>query len=572
VLIGLTRRVFSIGLLMVLSIAGILTVLPAQSSFPCSASQSSFWQICGPIESPSGTNTQPSVIQVNDGTMAMAWGGHPSSGFAILYAAGVWNATSSSWNWNTGSAVANKPGTNQNPTLVQLSNSTMDIFFSYKSPTSQNFQLYFVSQSGGLFSKQYFPVPLANPTPLNDTLPSATVGPDGTLWLAWTRDNTTRAGNAHVMRQLWYKTFKGDVWSTEQPLTSANDANWNLKPSVMVGRDGIVRVAFSKGISTNFQLEYMTYNGSVWSSPIPLTTQTTLVDTDPSIMQDRNGTLWVFWDRNVPVGTSSSHVIYDKFSMDNGATWGSETGLTPTTCTTYCVDSEYPSAVQATMDKNIWVFYFYNPVMNFNIYGLRTTNPISPIHDVVISYFSPNASAIYAGGFHEPYTATGTPISQSAVVQVLVAFQNIGDFSEAVTLTLTVTNTTSYTLPAQVVPIAASSSSLAFFNFNTTGLRPARYGISGNASIPGRTIGNRQDGLLFTPNLIHLLPLGDLDQDGSVTITDVSVLFFNFGFSCFTPATCSPRFQAAQWGDVNGNGIIDVTDIAVLVHNYGILT
>jgi hypothetical protein len=571
-LIGLTRRVFSIGLLMVLSIAGILTVLPAQSSFPCSASQSSFWQICGPIESPSGTNTQPSVIQANDGTMGMAWGGHPSSGFAILYAAGVWNATSSSWNWNTGSAVANKAGTNQNPTLVQLTNSTMDIFFSYKSPTSQNFQLYFVSQSGGLFSKQYFPVPLANPTPLNDTFPSATVGPDGTLWLVWTRDNTTRAGNAHVMRQLWYKTFKGDVWSTEQPLTSANDSNWNLKPSVMVGRDGIVRVVFSKGISTNFQLEYMTYNGSVWSSPIPLTTQTTTVDTDPSIMQDRNGTLWVFWDRNVISGTNSNHVIYDRSSIDNGATWASETGLTPTTCTTYCVDSQYPSAVQSTTDKNIWVFYFYNPVMNFDIYGLKTSNPISPVHDVVISYFSPNASSIYAGGFREPYTATGIPIFQSAVVQVLVAFQNIGDFSEAVTLTLTVTNTTSYTLPVQILPIAAGSSSLAFFNFNSTGLRPARYGISGNASISGRTIGNRLDGLLFTPNLIHLLPLGDLDQDGSVTITDVSVLFYDYGFSCLTPATCSPRFQAAQWGDVCGHGTIDVCDVAVMVHNYGILT
>jgi hypothetical protein len=50
------------------------------------------------------------------------------------------------------------------------------------------------------------------------------------------------------------------------------------------------------------------------------------------------------------------------------------------------------------------------------------------------------------------------------------------------------------------------------------------------------------------------------------------VLFYNYGFSCFTPASCSPRYQAAQWGDVDGNGIIDVTDVAVLVHNYGTLT
>jgi hypothetical protein len=490
-----------------------------------------------------------------------------------MYAGGAWNGTF--WNWNTGSAVANHAGTNQNPALIQLPNATIEVFFAYKGTNSRNYQLYYVVGNGGVFSKQYVSVPLVNPTSLNDTLPSATVGMDGTLWLVWTRDNTTRAGTGHVMRQLWFKTFKGSVWSTEQPLTSANDVNWNLQPSVAVGRDGIVRVTFSRGFSSAFQIDYMTYNGSGWSSPIPLTTQTTTTDSTPSIIQDRNGTLWVFWSRIVPVGTSQSYVIYDRSSADNGASWNSETGLTPTTCSTVCVDSENPSAVQSTADKNIWVFYAYNPIANFNIYGLKTTAPISPVHDVIISYFSPNASVIYAGGFHEPYTATGIPISQSATVQVLVVFQNTGDFSEAVTLSLTATNTTyttSYNLGVQILPIAAGSSSLAHFNFSTTGVRPARYGISGNASIPGRTIGNKLDGLLFTPNLVHLIPLGDLDQDGSVTITDVSVLFYNYGFSCFTPASCSPRYQAAQWGDVDGNGIIDVTDVAVLVHNYGTLT
>jgi len=560
----------------VMSSVGFLAVLPVQSSFPCSVSQSPSWQICGPIESPSGSNTQPSVIQASDGTLSMAWTNRAPSNYVIMYATGAWNATSSSWNWNPSSAIASKAGTNQNPALVQLTNSTIDVFFTYKGTNSQNYQLYFVSQNGGLFSKQYSPVPLVNPTTLNDTLSSSTVGPDGTLWLVWTRDNTTRAGNAHVMRQLWYKTLKGSVWSTEQPLTLTSDVNWNLQPSVMVGRDGIVRVAFSRGFSTNFQIDYMTYNGSTWSPPVQLTTQTTLQDATPSLMQDRNGTLWVFWSRNVPVGTSSSWVIYDRSSPDNGASWTSETGLTPTPCPTVCVDSQNPSAVQATADKNIWVFYSYNPlvgsIMNFNIYSLKTTAPIAPVHDVFISYFSPNASMIYAGGFHDSYTATGVPISQSAIVQVLVVFQNTGDFSETVTLSLTATNTTNQGLGVQVLPIASGSSSLAYFNFNTTGVRPARYGFSGNASIPGRTLGNKLDGLLFTPNLLHLLPLGDVDQDGSVTITDVSVVFYNYGFSCFTPATCSPRFLAAQWGDVNGDGVIDIVDAGVVAHNYGTYT
>jgi hypothetical protein len=508
------------------------------------------------------------VIQAADGTLRMVWTSRPSTTYDIFYGIGSWNGTA--WNWNSGAGIATQSGTNQDPALAQLQNGTFYTFFTYKSTTAIHRQLYFISSNGGSWSR-YIPLPLSSPTSLNDTLPAATVSRDGTLWLVWTRDNSTTTAT-HVMRQLWYKTLKANVWSSEQPLTLSTDVNWNFEPSVVAGKDGIIRVAFAKGQSPNFRIYYMTFNGSVWSTPVPLTTQTTTDDDNPSIMQDRNGTLWIFWARNVPSGTSSAYVIYDLSSTTNGATWTSETALTGITCGTVCVDSEYPAGVQATGDKNIWVFYATNPVSNFNLYALKTTSPISPVHDVSISYFSPNASQIYSGGFHDPYTASGIPISQSAVVLILVVLKNPGDYTETVTLTLTATNTTSYSIGTQILSIAAGTSSAAYFNFNSTGVKPARYGISGNASIPVETLGNKQDGLLSTPNLIHLLPWGDVDQNGSVTITDVTVVFYNYGFTCYTPATCSPRFIAAQWGDVNGNGIIDISDATVVARNYGIYT
>jgi hypothetical protein len=500
----------------------------------------------------------------------MAWTARISTAYDIFYGTGAWNGTA--WNWNAGAGIATQPGANQNPSIVQLLNGTLYVFFTYKSTTSNHHQLYFISSNGGTWSR-YIPVPLANPTTLNDTLASAAVARDGTLWLAWTRDNSTLTAS-HVMRQLWYKTLKGTVWSTEQSLTLASDVNWNFEPSVVAGKDGIIRIAYARGVSStgNFQIYYLTYNGTVWTTPFQLTTQTTTDDDNPSIMQDRNGTFWIFWARNVPSGTSSAYVIYDISSTTNGASWTSETALTGITCGVVCVDSEYPGAVQSTADKNIWVFYATNPVSNFNIYALKTTSPISPVHDVSLSYFSPNASMIYAGGFHDPYTASGIPISQSALVQILVVFKNPGDFSETVTLTLTATNKTNYIIGTQVLSIPAGSSSLTYFNFNSTGVKPARYGLSGNASIPVETLGNKQDGLLSTPNLVHLLSWGDIDQDGSVTITDVTTVFYNYGFTCYTPATCSPRYIAAQWGDVNGNGIIDISDATVVAHNYGTYT
>src|SRR3989442_10031425 len=191
-----------------LSLAGVLMSQPVQASSSCSPSQSSAWQICGPIEAPSGVSVQPSVIQANDGTLSMAWTGRPGSTYSILYATGTWNGTS--WNWTPGSPVAGQTGTNQNPTLVQFGNGTVDLFFTYKSTKSGHYQLYFLSQNGGAFSK-YSPVPLANPTTLNDTLPSATLSRDGTLWLVWTRANTTLPGTRSLMRELLSTTFKGNA-------------------------------------------------------------------------------------------------------------------------------------------------------------------------------------------------------------------------------------------------------------------------------------------------------------------------------------------------------------------------
>jgi hypothetical protein len=68
-------------------------------------------------------------------------------------------------------------------------------------------------------------------------------------------------------------------------------------------------------------------------------------------------------------------------------------------------------------------------------------------------------------------------------------------------------------------------------------------------------------------NQVRILPLGDVDQDGSVTLTDVSVFFYDFGFTA--ACNCS---RWTPYADIHGTGTIDIVDVGVASKNYGTLT
>jgi hypothetical protein len=107
-----------------------------------------------------------------------------------------------------------------------------------------------------------------------------------------------------------------------------------------------------------------------------------------------------------------------------------------------------------------------------------------------------------------------------------------------------------------------------YFYWNTTNVLPARYGLSVSiAALPGETLGNMGDNSYGLTNQVRILPLGDVDQDGSVTLTDVSVFFYDFGFT--SSCNCS-RWN--PYADVHGYGIIDIVDVGVAAKNYGTLT
>src|SRR6266566_3657812 len=331
--------------LLTLLILIILAPMRVVAAAPCSSSQSPSWQICGPIQSLTGIDEQPSVVQASDGTLRLAWTHITLTGSSMIYYAS--RMTDGTWTGN--SSITNSGGRNLFPSIVQASNGTVFVFWSYKASTSTHYQIYYRYLKGSVWSV-YTQVPLQTPTGLNDTQPSAALGRDGTIWLAWVRDNSTLAGTTPVMRQLWYETLNSTSWSRKElSITSSSDINWNFEPSVTVSKDGVPKIAFSRGQSSlaNFQINYIYRSGSGWTPPRAIvSSDPTANDQNPSLIQDRNGTLWVF------------------YSTNPGAT-------------------------------------------GYDIWALVTINPISPVHDVAISNgigsYGANASEIYAGGFHNPY-------------------------------------------------------------------------------------------------------------------------------------------------------------------------
>lgn len=503
------------------------------------------------VDSHAGTDILPSALQASNGTLWLAWQSNRFSQATgrpdILYKTytnGVWsndrNLTNSGWN--------------SSPSLVQLSNGTVLAFWVIKQGTS--YLVYSGTTNGGSWSP---PVQITSTT-LNDTQPSAAVGRDGTIWLVWTRVNTT-CGSCVAIKQLYYKTWKSGTWSAEAQLTS--DSNQNYGSTVVVSKDGMVRVTWSKGAAGSiYQLFYKTFNGTTWSSETQIVSSPS-TDERPSMIQDRNGTLWLFWGRLVVVSLLVQfYEVVGKFSYNLGQTWSSETIFTSTSQT---VDSFMPSAVQSnTGVKPLWIFYTSNQnVPDYDIFAVTSTG-VNPVHDVTVSgiYSSNNLGTNweYPGGLKS--------VGQSAIVTIRVAIANIGDYLENVNVTLSSTNITAAKIGSLKSLVGPGNVMNFYFYWNTTNIVPARYGLSVSIpALPGETVGNMGDNSFSLTNQVHIIPLGDVDQDGSVTLTDVSVVFYDYDF---TPACNCSRWN--PYADVNGNGIIDIVDVGVVSRNFDIFT
>ncbi len=531
----------------------LLAVLAAFEPFHFGAAVAPSWSSPILVDSHRGLDILPSALQASNGTMWLAWESDrndlSNARFDIVYKTytnGVW---SNDYNLTTS-------GKNASPSLVQLVNGTILVFWVMK--PARSYEVFYKRLIGNAWST---PVQVTTTT-LNDTLNAAAVNNrDGSLWLVWTRVDSSCACAAS--KQLYYKTLKNGVWSSDVQLT--NDNNQNYGASVLISKDGIVRVVWSKGAAgSNYQLFHEAYNSTSgsWSTSYQVVSSSS-TDEHPSLIQDRNGTLWLFWSRLIVVSLLIQYyVLFGKYSYDLGKTWSGEIQLTNTSNT---VDSQMPSAVQSTYGvRPLWIFYSSNlNVPDNDIYALMSSG-IGPVHDVIVS----GVSAANNLGTSWEYPGGLKSVGQSAIMTITVAIADIGDYVENAIVTLSATNTTITTIGTRTSLVGPGNTMNFYFYWNTTNVLPARYGLSISIpALPGETLGNMGDNSYGLTNQVRILPLGDVDQDGSVTLTDVSVFFYDFGFT--SSCNCS-RWN--PYADVHGYGIIDIVDVGVAAKNYGTLT
>jgi len=500
------------------------------------------------VDTHSGLDMLSSALQASNGTMWIAWqsnrNGQTTGRYDVVY------RTYTNGAWSADHNLTNS-GQNANPSLVQLANGTIAAFWGLK--PSHSFEIFYAQYRTSGWTT---PVQITN-TNLNDTSPSAAIGRDGTVWLVWSRWNSTNH-SVPAIKQLFYKTFKNGAWTPETQLTS--DSNQNYGSEVMVGKDGIVHVNWSKGAAGGtYQLYTKTYNGGVWSADTQIVSSSS-TDEHPSMMQDRNGTLWLFWGRLIVVSpTVQYYALIGKYSYNMGATWSAEIALTNTSTS---VDSFMPSAVQSSYGvKSIWIFYTSNLSMpDYDIFALTSTG-ISPIHDVIVSATSSSNNL----GTNWEYSGGLKSVGQSAILTITVTVTNIGDSLENVNVTLSATNTTSIRIGSQKNLVSPGNQMNFFFYWNTTNVNAARYGLSTSITGVSYTLGNMGDSNYYKTNQIHIIPLGDVNQDGNIDANDASVAIFDYGA---TPG--SPRWN--PYVDIQNNRFIDANDISFVIFHYGTFT
>lgn len=195
--------------------------------------------------------------------------------------------------------------------------------------------------------------------PKQDVSPSIMQTGVGTIWVVWVSDRMG-VGND----ELFYKTSSnyGLNWSLDTRFTEA--LGYDSNPSIMQASDGTIWVVWASDRTGNYDLFYKTSpdNGASWSYDTPLTIDPNR-DTSPSIMQATNGTIWVVWSSD---RTGNSELFYKTY---NGSAWLTERQLTNDPS-----PDKYPSIMQAS-NGTIWVVWSSYRTGNYELFYKTFNGP-----------------------------------------------------------------------------------------------------------------------------------------------------------------------------------------------------
>ncbi len=453
-------------------------------------------------------------------------------------AGNIYLMTNNGYGWSAESVIVNGTYDDISPSISQLNNGTIILVWSRGTTGNLNsYQIYTQGFTNGVWSS---PAPLVTNFPSNfDPVLLKTL--DGSVWMVWSRSSSANGGG-----DLYYKTFRNASWSAEAVIpTAASSAFEEKLPSLAQAADGRILVVYETNISGNAQIYYTKYLGPSWTTSTALTT-TANGDKWPSIAQDRNGTLWVFWARELPNGTTPPPTtlyqwdIFYKSSANNGTSWTSETDL----YNSVNAVEEHPTVFQGP-DKELWVVYDSccsspgNPYGNPNLFMTRSS--IIPAHDLAVTSLVVSPS---------PNPRTGENVTFTVTVY------DPGSYAESSRLSLYVGQSL---VDTKSVTINPGSTASYTFTWSTIGQANAKYSVKASlAQVSHETIiGNNclNSTLLFTF-------LGDVNRDGAVGIGDLALIASHVG-----AVRGTRNFYASA--DVNGDGVINISDLTISSAEFG---
>jgi hypothetical protein len=484
----------------------------------------------------SGFDLDPAALVTLDGNLWIAWESNRAGTYQIYYQ--VYNGIT----WTTPTIVSTA-AFNSAPSLAQLNNGTVVLVWAGGTNGNDN-HLYYRSYTNGVWKSI---VSLTSGSGFTDELPRAVVTRDSTLWVFFERDTTTGP-----YRQIYYKTLSGNKWSADTILTT--DSATNQMPAAMVIKNGNIWVAWSRNttVGGNTTIYYRSFNGTRWSGDTPLTTPG--VTSSPSLVQDRNGTIWLFWSQTLNLNTTitQDQILYTS-STNVGQTWAPAANLTDWGDVNNPINNETPFAVQG-IDTTLYVFFATDVVepygFGFHIYYIQSS-PIYPVHSLAISNIQVSSVKMYPYG--------DNPVSLTTIT---VTVSNLGDFTESnVLLTVQAVNKTTTTIFTKSMTLLASIPTMVSFVWNVTGFSPARYTVSASIPpLPTESIGNSL-GHSLTYKSVAVYYAGDVKRDGKVDIFDLSICAYAWQT---TPS--SPKYNGDC--DVKRHYIIDIFDMSVMASNW----
>jgi len=244
--------------------------------------------------------------------------------------------------WTNDTQLTFNPNYDFGPAILQTLDNKIWVFWtSNRSGNNETFYKV-TSDNGASWSTE---TQVTN-DPRSDVSLAATQANDGRIWLVWSRETATSS------QDIFYKTYNGTSWSDETQLTT--NTNPDRSPSVVQAKDGKIWVFWSQYMTdTHEQICYKTFDGSSWSSEAQLTSDPK-DNLNPTALAEQDGTLWVLWQSKEQQVPATWDLFY-KISLDNGVTWS----LSSIQFTTDKKDDIQPSVTQA-LDKSLWVVWTSN--------------------------------------------------------------------------------------------------------------------------------------------------------------------------------------------------------------------